>query len=104
MSKQRLMPLLCLLLVSSIASAQNITYDDQLRLNAPTSTGETGLFTGVLGDTLRQGDWSFSLYWNNYDYLAAPAPELAPPSRRSYRDMDLEEERFSLTAGYGITD
>lgn len=81
-----------------------ISYGDQVRLMAPTVTGESGLFTGILGETMRQGDWSFSVYWNNYDYLAAPAPELRPPSRRDYRDMDINEDRVSLSIGYGLTD
>lgn len=95
--------LLALVIVPG-ASAQMITYEDQLNLVAPTSSGETGLFTGLTGETLRQGDWSFSVYWNNFDYLAAPAPELRPLSRRSYRDMDLDEDRLSLSLGVGLTD
>ena len=107
--KKRLVPIALSVLVSAGllvpgAGAQMISYDDQVRLMAPTVTGESGLFTGILGETMRQGDWSFSVYWNNYDYLAAPAPELRPPSRRSYRDMDLDEDRISLSVGYGLTD
>ncbi|HEY5610767.1 MAG TPA: hypothetical protein VIL97_06155, partial [Thermoanaerobaculia bacterium] len=103
-SKVRFVPLVCCLLLVTGASAQTITYDDQLSLPAPTISGETGLFTTITGETLRQGDWSFSIYYNNYDYLAAPAPELRPPSRRSYRDMDLEEDRISASIGVGLTD
>ena len=96
--------LLLTLLAVPGASAQTITYEDQLNFVAPTSSGETGLFTGLTGDTLRQGDWSFSVYYNNYDYLAAPAPELRPRSRRSYRDLDVEDSRLSVSLGYGLTD
>lgn len=96
--------LLTALIVPGASAQTMITYEDQLNLVAPTASGETGLFTGLTGDTLRQGDWSFSIYWNNYDWLAAPAPELRPPSRRSYRDMDVEENRLSLSLGYGLTD
>ncbi|MGA7615719.1 MAG: hypothetical protein WBX15_11140, partial [Thermoanaerobaculia bacterium] len=86
------------------AFAQTITYEDQLHLLAPTDTGETGLFVGITGDTLQRADWSFSIYYDNFDYLLAPAPELAPPSRRSYRDMDVDENRITATVGYGLTD
>ena len=37
--------------------------------NAPTATGETGLFTLLSGETLPQGQWSFGLYYNNWDRL-----------------------------------
>ncbi len=55
---------------------QTITYDDQLNLVAPTSSGETGLFTALTGDTLKARDWSFSVYYNNYDYLLASGRDL----------------------------
>lgn len=88
-----------------VVTYQDLTYDDQLRLVAPATTGETGLFTGLLGDTLKQGDWSFSIYWNNYDYLVGPAlPSMRIPSRRGYRDMDVEENRLTASLGYGLTD
>lgn len=99
--------MLLMLLVAPAASAQLISYEDQLRLVAPTASGETGYFNMLTGDTLRQGDWSFSVYYNNYDYLAAPAPELRalmPPSRRDYRDMDIDDTRWSVSLGYGLTD
>lgn len=104
--KVRIVPplLLLTLLLVPAASAQMISYADQVRLVAPATTGELGLFTALTGDTLRQGDWSFSIYYNNYDYLAAPAPEFRPPSARSYRDMDLDDTRISLSLGYGLTD
>ncbi|HVR42572.1 MAG TPA: OmpA family protein [Thermoanaerobaculia bacterium] len=104
--KVRMMPALLLLtlLVVPSSSAQLVSYQDQLRLIAPSTSGEIGLFSAITGDTLRQGDWSFSIYYNNYDYLAAPAPEFRPPARRSYRDMDLEDTRVSLSVGYGLTD
>jgi outer membrane protein OmpA-like peptidoglycan-associated protein len=100
--------LICLLL-APLAVAQDvvydITYEDQLRLVAPATTGETGLFSGILGETLRQGDWSFSIYWNNYDYLAAaPLPSMVIPSRRTGREMDVDENRISASFAYGLTD
>lgn len=104
MRNKFLLSLVALLLVVPAAMAQDITYDDQLNLAAPTISGETGLFTTITGDTLRQGDWSFSIYVNDYDYLVGPAPDLVPPSRRSYRDMDVEDVRVSASIGVGLTD
>jgi outer membrane protein OmpA-like peptidoglycan-associated protein len=102
---RRLLPLAVLLLLVPGAFAQSVNFStDQASMFAPTATGETGLFTTIVGDTLRQGEWSFSIYLNNYDYLAAPAPELRPPARRSYRDMDVEETRLSASFGFGLTD
>ncbi|MGH9457800.1 MAG: hypothetical protein ACRD2J_09210, partial [Thermoanaerobaculia bacterium] len=98
-------PLLALaLLVVPAASAQMVSYTDQVQFVAPATSGELGLFTTLTGDTLRQGAWSFSIYVNNYDYLAGPAPEFAPPSRRDPADMALEDTRLSLSLGYGLTD
>ncbi|HVT02222.1 MAG TPA: OmpA family protein [Thermoanaerobaculia bacterium] len=98
----RSLPLLLLLLPA--ANAQTITREDQVNLYAPTVSGETGLFTTIVGDTLRRGDWSFGIYYSNYDYLVGPARDLAPRSRRSYRDMDVDENRLSASIGVGITD
>lgn len=104
--KNRFLPALLLLtMVASFASAQVVSYEDQLRLISPTATGEIGLFNTITADTLRRGDWSFSVYYNNYDYLAAPAPpELRIPSARAYREFDVDDTRVSLSLGYGITD
>ncbi len=98
-----------LLLVPTVLSAQEMTMqeptrEDLLHAAAPTISGETGLFTIITGETLRARDWSFGIYYNNYDYLAASARELRPISRRSYRDMDLEDSRISASIGYGLTD
>jgi outer membrane protein OmpA-like peptidoglycan-associated protein len=70
--------------------------------NAPTFTGETGLFTLLSGETLPQGGWSFGLYYNNWDRLF-DGPDLA------FRDDDedslsLDWNRLSASVGYGITD
>lgn len=70
--------------------------------NAPTVTGETGLFTLLSGETLPQGGWSFGLYYNNWDRLF-DGPDLA------FRDDDedslsLDWNRLSASLGYGITD
>jgi len=96
--------LLCILLVSPGLLAQSVTYDEQLSLVAPSTSGETGLFTTITGDTLRQGDWSFGIYLNDYDLLAAPAREFAPLSGRPYQDMGYDDYQLSVSIGYGITD
>jgi outer membrane protein OmpA-like peptidoglycan-associated protein len=104
--RNRLFMSLCvLLLLVPAAGAQTVTYQDQVNLYHPTWTGEMGLFTTIAGETLRQGDWSFSIYYNNFDYLAAePLPNMRIPSRRSFREMDIDEHRLSLSFGYGLTD
>lgn len=100
----KIMAIVMLLLAGPAVFAQ-LTYEDQLDLQAPTLTGETGLFTTVSGDTLKKGDYSLGLYWSNSDYLAGPpTPDLVIPSRRSPRPMDIDEHRVSLSLGYGIND
>ena len=81
-----------------------MTREDQLSLVAPTSSGETGLFTTITADTLRRGELSFGFYFNNWDLLAAPAPEFAPLSARPYHDMSYDLYRANLSVGYGLSD
>jgi outer membrane protein OmpA-like peptidoglycan-associated protein len=81
-----------------------ITHDDQLRLFAPTSSGQTGLFETVTADTLRRGDWSFGVYFNDYDLEAGEAPEFAPPSAREFRAMSYDLYRLNASIGVGLTD
>ena len=81
-----------------------LTREDQLSLLAPSSSGQTGLFTVVTADTLRRGDVSFGVYYQNWDLLAGEAPEFAPPSAREYEDMSYDLYRLSASLGYGITD
>jgi outer membrane protein OmpA-like peptidoglycan-associated protein len=69
--------------------------------NAPTVTGETGLFTLLSGDTLPRGGWSFGLYYNNWDRLF----DLPDGVGRDDRDeLSLDWNRLSASVGYGITD
>ena len=96
--------LLCILLVSPGLFAQSMSYDEQLSLIAPSTTGETGLFTTITGDTLQQGAWSFGIYLNDYDLLAAEAREFAPRSGRPYHDMGYDDYQLSVSLGYGLTD
>lgn len=92
-------------LASPMASGQMVSYQDQIGLFHPTTSGELGLFTTIAGSQLEQGDWSFSVYWNEYDYLAAvPLDSMIIPSRRSFREMDIDESTFSVSFGYGLTD
>lgn len=83
----------------------DITRDDQLRFAAPSSSGQTGLFETVTADTLRHGDLSFGIYYQDYDLLAAPAPQsFRPLTARRYRDMSYDLYRLSASVGYGLTD
>lgn len=109
MKHRLLFPLVILLIVAPALVAQDattidITRDDQLRIFAPTASGQTGLFETVSGDTLKRGDWSFGVYYNDYDLLAGPAPELAPASARKYEDLSYDQYRLSASIGVGLTD
>ncbi len=61
--------------------------------NAPTVTGETGLFTLFTGRTLPAQGWSFGAYYNNWDRVFKNAG-----------DSDADWHRLSASVGYGITD
>ena len=80
-----------------------ITSNDQLTFVAPSSSGETGLFTIITADTLRRGDWSFGIYFNDWDLEAARAP-FTIPSARSDRPMQYDLYRLNASMGYGLTD
>lgn len=81
-----------------------ITRDDQLRFFAPTHSGQTGLFETVTADTLRQGTWSFGVYFNDWDLTAGEARAFARPSAREYQDMSYDLYRLSASVGVGLTD
>jgi outer membrane protein OmpA-like peptidoglycan-associated protein len=102
---------LCFLITTSAFAQASATYssgtmtrDDQLAIVAPSINGQTGLFTTVTGDQLRGGDFSFGIYFNDWDLLAAPARQFAPLTARRYRDMSYDLYRLSASVGYGITD
>ncbi len=102
-----LVPLLCLLIATPTLLAQGygtMTRDDQLRLLAPSSSGQTGLFELVTADTLRARDISFGIYFNDYDLLAGPAREFARQSAREFQPMSYDLYRLSASLGYGISD
>lgn len=101
-----LFPLLCFLLLvpSVLAQDVTITRDDQLRFFAPTHSGQTGLFETVAADTLRQGQWSFGIYFNDWDLTAGEARDLAPASARDYEDLSYDLYRLSGSIGVGLTD
>lgn len=99
---------LCFLVVPPLL-AQGVTYapmtrEGQIAIAAPTWSGETGLFTTVTANTLHRGDLSFSIYAQNFRLTAGPAPEFVPPSARRYRDYGYDLDRFSISAGFGLTD
>lgn len=105
-----LIPLLCFFLLTPVVLAQDvtttttITRDDQLRFFAPTHSGQTGLFETVSADTLRQGTWSFGVYFNDWDLSAGEAREFSLPSAREYEDMSYDLYRLSASVGVGLTD
>jgi outer membrane protein OmpA-like peptidoglycan-associated protein len=111
-SKHRLLfPLLCFLIVGSTPlfgqtddATVEISRDDQLRFFAPTHSGQTGLFETVTADTLRRGQWSFGVYFNDWDLTAGEARDFAPPSAREYQDMSYDLYRLSGSIGVGLTD
>ncbi len=108
--KSWLLSLLCFLIVAPVAllaqtgMTATMSRDEQLGLLAPAASGQTGLFETVTADTLRQGDLSFGIYYNDYALLAGPAQDLAPLSARRYRDMGYDLYRLSASLGYGISD
>src|SRR5437773_1020559 len=102
----------CLLLASSLmaqygasgTTSSTGTGQDQTSIAAPASSGLTGLFTTVTGNTLRQGDVSFSIYVQNWRLVAAPARAFARPSARGYKDYGYDHDELSASIGYGLTD
>ncbi|HEV7766883.1 MAG TPA: hypothetical protein VGQ76_17920, partial [Thermoanaerobaculia bacterium] len=82
--------MLCFLVLGAAVQAQDITREDQIRFFAPTHSGQTGLFDTVTADTLRQGNWSFGVYFNDWDLTAGEARDFAPPSAREYQDMSYD--------------
>lgn len=104
-----LIPLLCLLIVPSLlaqstaSSLSSISSEDQAALAAPTASGETGLFTVITGGTLRRGDWSFGVYYQDWGLDAAPAP-FDIPSARPHKNQGYDLYRLSASVGYGFTD
>ena len=71
--------------------------------NAPTVTGETGLFTTVTANTLRRGDISFGIYAQNWRLTAAPARAFARPSAREYKDYGYDLDRVSASLGFMVS-
>lgn len=102
-----LVSLLCFLMVGSAVAQEattDLTREEQLRIFAPTSKGQTGLFETVTADTLRQGQWSFGVYYNDYDLTAGDAREFAPLSAREYQDLSYDLYRLTASVGVGLTD
>jgi outer membrane protein OmpA-like peptidoglycan-associated protein len=93
------MKLKCLSLVALLGLAPTLASAGE-QANAPTVTGETGLFTLLSGDTLPQHGWSFGLYYNNWDRLI----DIRDFPGRKNDDLSLDWNRLSASFGYGITD
>jgi outer membrane protein OmpA-like peptidoglycan-associated protein len=72
-------------------------------VHAPTGTGETGLFTLFTGQTLPQGQWSFSFQFNNWDRTVIRDGGAGLGSQFSNK-WDYDWNRLSASVGYGITD
>jgi outer membrane protein OmpA-like peptidoglycan-associated protein len=108
--KHWFLSLFCFLIIAPALLAQygtsmtTITREDALGFLAPSASGQTGLFETVTADTLRRGDVSFGIYWNDYDLLAGPARDFAPLSARPYKDMGYDRYRLSASLGYGFSD
>lgn len=83
LSRLFLMSAALLLVMLPIASAEQSNKDLD-----PTFTGETGLFTLYLGDTLPQGMFSGGLVYNNYDR----------------ETTDFDTNIWNLVFAYGVTD
>jgi len=77
--------LACMLLAFGVSAGEGA--------NAPTATGETGLFTLYTGDVLPRGEWSFGIYANNWDRVFEGQDE-----------FDADWSRLSASVGYGLTD
>ena len=66
---------------------------------APTVTGETGLFTLMTAEGIPDGEWSFSLYYNNWDrVLDLEGIEF------TVDEESVDWNRLSASLGYGISD
>ncbi|HEY2739881.1 MAG TPA: hypothetical protein VGK45_15845, partial [Thermoanaerobaculia bacterium] len=87
-----------LLLLTVVSLAPALAFAGE-QANAPSVTGETGLFTLLSGDTLPRGGWDFGLYFNNWD----PVIKLDPGQGR-HKEESLDWSRLSASFGYGITD
>ena len=104
-----LIPLLSFLIVPSLlaqdttGSLSTITPEEQAALVAPTSSGQTGLFNVITADTLRRGDWSFGVYYQNWDLEAAKAPFIIPSARKN-KNLGYDLYRLNASVGYGLTD
>lgn len=68
--------------------------------NAPTVTGETGLFTLFTGETLPRGEWSFGAYYSNWDRLI----DIRDFEGRRNDELSFDWNRLSASVGYGLTD
>jgi hypothetical protein len=92
MVARALRPLLVVLLLPHTSAAQPEA--------APSTTGETGLFTLLSPDTLPRRNWSFGLYYSNRDRLVGLDDSAFP----GVSDPEIDWRRLSASFGYGLTD
>jgi hypothetical protein len=67
--------------------------------NAPSACGETGLFSLLSGDTIPPGNWSFGLYYNNWDRIV----DFSDPMIEHMRGAELLR-LMEVTYGIGCGD
>jgi outer membrane protein OmpA-like peptidoglycan-associated protein len=92
--RRRVLLVALLGLVPALASAGE-------QANAPTTTGETGYFTLLTGDTLPARGLSFGLYYNNWDRIFKGGDILPLNiSKKPAFDWD----RIDASVGFGLTD
>lgn len=89
----------CLLLLA--ASASPLLAEEQTVTESGTN-GVTSLLFMPTATITPAGATSWSLLLMNDDYLVSPAPDLAPPSARSYRDMDFDDSQATLSFSHGF--
>jgi len=70
---------------------------------APTHTGESGLFTLYDGFGRPAGTWSIGLRYDNWDRLVAPIPG-RPLGPGETDNWDYDHNRVALSLGYAVSD
>lgn len=81
-------------------TAPSVAEDGQA---ATAACGQKGTFNLIYGDTLCQGQWAFSLYFNKWDRRVQSDP-FTQSFDPLWTDWDMDVTRTNLAVGYGITD
>lgn len=94
-------------LLAPVVSAQSAD-EVVVGLEAPTLTGESGLFETITADTIGRGEWTLGLYHDVSVFEAGSellfSIENPPVRGRPYEDMIVDQARSSASIGFGITD